>query len=204
MITIKELSGQTGLTENSIRKYLRLFGSFLKPYIKRGVANKLLFDPNCVVIFSEVKRLRDEGKIAREIIASLKTAPSSPSALSCHEPIYQEIRAEQTGQTGQFDADNRNLQILYQKLLDEKEKRIQERDERDMRIVRLEIQNVKLQEAIKLLPDGKKPSQIRKEWSLAKKKAQTAAGIMAEIKRLPFFRFRKRKKHLDKLQELLA
>ena len=56
MLTLKELSGQTRLTENSIRKYLRLFGTFLKPYIKRGAANKLLFDPNCVVIFSEVKR----------------------------------------------------------------------------------------------------------------------------------------------------
>ncbi len=41
------------------------------------------------------------------------------------------------------------MQELYQKLLEEKEKRIQERDERDMRIVRLEIQNVKMQEAMK-------------------------------------------------------
>ena len=204
MQTLKELAGQTGLTENSIRKYLRLFGSFLKPYIKRGVANKLLFDPNCVVIFSEVKRLRDEGKIAREIISSLKTAYSSPNELGFHEPIYQQIRAEQTGQTGQFDAYNRNLQLLYQKLLDEKEKRIQERDERDMRIVRLEIQNVKMQEAMKLLPDGKKPAQIRKEWNLARKKAQVAAGIIADIKRLSFFRFLKRKKHLERLQELLV
>ncbi|MFA7382846.1 MAG: hypothetical protein WC001_05300 [Desulfurivibrionaceae bacterium] len=157
-----------------------------------------------MVIFSEVKRLRDEGKIAREIVASLKTNPSSPSELCFHEPIYQQIRAEQTGQAGQSDAYSRNLQLLYQKLLDEKEKRIQERDERDMRIVRLEIQNIKMQEAMKLLPGGKKPAQIRKEWNLARKNAQVAAGIIADIKRLSFFRFLKRKKHLDRLQELLV
>jgi hypothetical protein len=204
MLTLKELSGQTGLTENSIRKFLRLFGAFLKPYIKRGVSNKLLFDPNCVVIFSEVKRLRDEGKIAKEIIAALKKAPPSSSEPSGHELIYQKIRAEQTDKTGQSDVYKRNLHELYQKLLEEKEKRIQERDERDTRIVRLEIQNVKMQEAMKLLPDGKKPAQIRKEWNLARKKAQAAAGIIADIKRLSFFRFLKRKKHLDKLQELLV
>lgn len=204
MLTLKELSGKTGLTDNSIRKYLRLFGTFLKPYIKRGVANKLLFDPNCVVIFSEVKRLRDEGKIAKEIIAALKKEPSSPNEPGSHELIYQQIRAEQTDQTGQSDAYKRNLQELYQKLLDEKERRIQERDERDMRIVRLEIQNVKMQEAMKLLPDGKKPGQIRKEWNLAREKTQAAAGILADLKRLSFFRFLKRKKHLDRLQELLV
>lgn len=204
MLTLKDLAGQTGLTENSIRKYLRLFGAFLKPYTKRGVANKLLFDPNCMVIFSEVKRLRDEGKIAKEIVASLKKEPSSPKVTGSHELIYQQIRAEQTGQTGQFDAYKGNLHELYQNLLEEKEKRIQERDERDKRIVRLEIQNIKMQEAMKLLPDGKKPGQINKEWNLARKKAQSAAGILADLKRLSFFRFRKRKEHLDKLQELLV
>ena len=88
MLSLKELSDQTGLTDNCIRKYLRFFGAFLKPYIKRGVANKLLFDPNCVVIFSEVKRLRDEGKIAKEIIAAIKKEPSSPNKPGSHELIY--------------------------------------------------------------------------------------------------------------------
>lgn len=103
MLTLKELSGKTSLTDNSIIKYLHLFGTFLKPYIKRGVANKLLFNPNCVVILSEVKRLRDEGKIAKEIITVLKNEPSSPNEPDSHELIYQQIRAEQTDQTGQSD-----------------------------------------------------------------------------------------------------
>ena len=66
MLTLKELSSQTGLTENVIRKHMRLLGSFLRPYIKRGQSNKLLFDPNCAVIFSEIKKLKLEGKTAKE------------------------------------------------------------------------------------------------------------------------------------------
>jgi len=57
MLTIKELSSQTGLTENVIRKHMRLLGSFLRPYIKRGQSNKLLFDPNCVVVSNEIKKV---------------------------------------------------------------------------------------------------------------------------------------------------
>ena len=69
MLTLKELSSQTGLTENVIRKHTRLLGSFLKPYIKRGESNKLLFDPNCVVVFNEIKKLKVKGKTAKEITA---------------------------------------------------------------------------------------------------------------------------------------
>lgn len=69
MLTLKELSSQTGLTENVIRKHMRLLGSILKPYIKRGGSNKLLFDSNCVVVFNEIKKLKVEGKTAKEITA---------------------------------------------------------------------------------------------------------------------------------------
>ena len=195
MITIKDLVSQTGLSENIIRKYIRLFGSFLRPYIKRGKSNTLLFDPNCLVIFKEVKNLKDDGKTAKEIVASLKK-----SGLSAKEISYQKIPSSQTGQTAEF---NQSLQALYQNLLDEKEKRIRDRDQRDLKIIRLEIQNVKHQAALKILPGGKKPHRIRNEWDKNKQKTHAAATIVSELKRLSTFRFRKRKKLLANLAELV-
>lgn len=196
MITIKDLTSQTDLSENVIRKYIRLFGSFLRPYIKRGTANKLLFDPNCIVIFQEVKNLKNDGKTAKEIIASLKKSDTSTPEIS-----YQKLANGQTGQTAEY---NRSLQTLYQNLLAEKEKRIRDRDQRDLKIVRLEIQKVKLQSALKILPGGKAPNRIRNEWDKNKQKAHMASSIVSELKTLSSFRFRKRKKLLANLEELFG
>ncbi len=41
-------------------------------YIKRGESNKLLFDPNCVVVFNEIKKLKVEGKTVKEITSFFK------------------------------------------------------------------------------------------------------------------------------------
>ncbi len=157
MLTLKELSSQTGLTENVIRKHMRLLGSFLKPYIKRGESNKLLFDPNCVVVFNEIKKLKAEGKTAKEITAFFKDVYSAAKDISYHKIS--------PGQTDQTEEPTPQIEELYRMLLAEKDKRIHEIDKRDLKIVRLEIKNVKLQESVKLLPDGKKPAKIRKEKS---------------------------------------
>lgn len=76
-------------------------------------------------------------------------------------------------------------------------------DKRDLRIVRLEIQKVKLQESLELLPGGKKPAILRKEWEQAGLRARAAAETLKEFKRSSWFRFFKRKKLLTRLGELL-
>lgn len=53
-------------------------GSFLEPYIKRGESNKLLFDPNCVVVFNEIKKLKLEGKLQRKSLLFLKKCTRRP------------------------------------------------------------------------------------------------------------------------------
>ena len=198
MLTLQELSSQTGLTENVIRKHIRLLGSFLRPFIKRGKSNKLLFDLNCTVIFSEIKKLKLEGKTAKEITALLTEEYSTAKEIS-----YQKISPDQTDQTGQTEEPSIQLQELYQMLLAEKDKRIQEIDKRDLRIIRLEIENVKLRESIKLLPDGKRPGKIRKEWYQAQKKAKLAANTLGELKNCSCFSFLKRKNLLATLEEIL-
>ena len=198
MLTLKELSGQTGLTENVIRKHMRLLGSFLRPYIKRGQSNKLLIDPNCIVIFNEIKKLKSEGKTAKEITAVLTESYSSDEKIS-----YQKITPDQTDQTGQTEEPSLQVQELYQMLLAEKDKRIHEVDKRDLRIIRLEIENVKLRESIKLLPDGKKPGEIREEWYQSEKKARAAANTLSALKNCSCFSFLKRKNLLSALEEIL-
>jgi DNA-binding transcriptional MerR regulator len=196
MLTLKELANQTGLSENVIRKYLRLLGSFLRPYIKRGQSNKLLFDPNCVVIFSEIKQQKDQGKTAKEITSFLKKGCVPEKEIS-----YQELSVDQAGQT-QDPA--QQIQELYQMLLEEKEKRIRDRDERELKIVRAEMKNVKLRELMKQLPEGKTPFRIRKEWDQAERNAEMAGDIIEELQGLSVLRFMKRKKLLAKLAELLT
>ena len=196
MLTLKDLANQTGLSESVIRKFLRLFGPFLRPYIKRGNANKLLFDSNCAIIFKEVKTLKNEGKTAQEIVSSLKNSDQSSPEIS-----YQKLSSGQTGQTTEY---NRNLQALYQALMAEKEKRIRDRDQRDLKIVRLEIQNIKLQESLKLLPGDKTPLRIRNEWDQDKRKAHAASFIVSELQKVSSFRFRRRKKLLSQLEKLVT
>lgn len=192
MLTIKDLASQTGLSENVIRKFIRLFGSFLRPYIKRGKANKLLFDPNCAIIFKEVKALKDEGKTAKEIVTALMNSDKPSPEIS-----YQKLPSFQTGQTAEY---NRSLQALYQALMAEKEKRIRDRDQRDLKIVRLEIQNIKLMEALKLLPGGKTPQRIRNDWDKNKRNGYAASVMVDELKKVSAVRFRKRKKLLTELE----
>ena len=79
------------------------------------------------------------------------------------------------GQTDQTEEPTPQIEALYRMLLAEKDKRIHEIDKRDLRIVRLEIKNLRLRESMKLLPDGKKPARIRKEWYQARGKAKAVA-----------------------------
>ena len=88
-------------------------------------------------------------------------------------------------------------------LLAEKDRLIREMDKRDLRIVRLEIEKVKLQESIKLLPEGKKPASLRREWNQARIRAKAAANTLQNFKRSSWFRYFKRKKLLAKLEELI-
>jgi hypothetical protein len=123
---------------------------------KRGRSNKLLFDPNCVVIFGEIKKLKSKEKSAKEITSLITEEYSSAKKIS-----YAEMPADQTVQTRE-----QILQIkeLYQMLLAEKDRLIQEMDKRDLRIARLEIVKVKSFEShLKFLPNCRKPAKVTSE-----------------------------------------
>jgi len=195
MLTIKELADQSGLTENVIRKYLRLLGSFLRPYIKRGKANKLLFDPNCVVICQEIKKQKDEGKTSKEITRFFtEECPASTRKIT-----YQKIGSGQTDQTVQ----TQQIQELYQQLLAEKDRRISEVDKRDVRIVRLELKNGKLQESLKQLPSVQKYTRIREELELARENDQAINNILVELKDCPWFHCFKRQRIVRSLADMV-
>ena len=164
----------------------------------------MLFDKQCLDIFKDVKMLRDEGRVAREIIAALIDDPSAKQGKSSHETIYQRIRGEQTSQTGQLELYKRNLEKIYQILMEERKDRLEERKQRDIRIVRLEIDNTKLNENLLKHSAGPRTGQASKELSMAREKNQTALEIITKLRKLSCLSFRKRKKHLDRLQELFG
>ena len=72
MLTLKEISKQTGLSPNFIRLCKTKLNDILNPYIHRGNKNKLLFDESAVMLFDKIRNLKEEGLYISDIVRGFK------------------------------------------------------------------------------------------------------------------------------------
>lgn len=201
MININELSKRTGFSVVFIRKCLDKLGDILAPYTQRGEFNRILFDSNAIVIFDQIKQFKEDGLAIPEIRRKLERDLSTNTETAKSTGVKSEQTDEQSGEGG--DMLNRLLQ-LHQRMNEEKEKRIQERDQAAQVIRELEKQNQHLSLTLKLLPEGKSPEELKAEWEEDQKRRREVAMIVGELKTLGVLQFIKRNRLMKRLEELLA
>lgn len=198
MLTIFELSNQTGLKIGFIRKCLKVLKPILEPYIKRGDNNSLLLDSNGLVIFDQIKQLKEQNLAVPEIKIQLEKAIQSQQ-----NPYTQPVKTPaQTIKTGDnFDNLQNKIYELYEQINTEKEKHLKDITEKNKLIISLEREKNLLESTIKLLPEGKTPEQIKQDYEQEQKRKMEVAMIIGELKNTGFFGFRKRKKLIKNLRD---
>ena len=213
MITINELHSKTGLKITFIRKCVKELNEILEPHIQRGNYNSINFSPNAFVIFDKIKQLKDEGLIITDIKRRLeKELKDDKSGES------KELKVHQTPLNPSKDDKSQAIETLGNQILDlqeqlvrEKEKTFQEREsklkelnEHLRKISELEQRNLILQLTLKLLPEGKDPETIKREWEEDQKKQLERKEILEKLEELEgkWFKAKERKELLAKLKEL--
>lgn len=191
MLTIEELSKHTGLSINFLRKCQNKISDILKPYIKRGNKNKLLFDNNAVVLFNEIRQMKERGLSIPDIKSGLEKSLNS-----------NEIKGSNLSQT-------ENNTELYERII-EIEKRhaadqLEWEKERAEKEKALEI----LKNELKFLPEGKSIKELNNDYFLRQKellkqeKQKTERlRILGDLKNLGIFSYKKKQNLLNELERL--
>ena len=219
MLTIEELESRTGLKITFIRKCMKVLKQFIHPYIKRGDYNSVLFTSNAVIIFDKIKQYKEEGLSLPEIRTRLEKDMEGIKVTK--DTQTEESNLDQTPLKVYESAQTQNPNLLDKTLLDkfldlqqqlahEKEKAYQEREEKlkeriesNKKIAELEKKTQLLESALKLLPEGKEPETIKKEWEEQQKGKWDVSKILGELKSINFYNPFKRKKLIEKLETIV-
>ena len=197
MNKLEDIAKLTGLKEAFLRRCIGRYQKAFEPHIKRGDKNSLLFDDNAVVLFDKIKQLKEKGlnlnEIDKEInMINSKTNKHSETEHPNIDNTLLKIIEEKVVKHNK-DKDDRVIE-LYDKLLEEREKRLTEKEE--------VIDNLKKQ--ILLLTDGKTIEEVKEEENKKRQRANRQAEIITELDMYDgkLFAKSRRKALLDELREL--
>jgi len=214
MLTLKEVSKKTGLSQNFIRLCKTKLGDILKPYIYRGDKNKLLFDDSSVMVFDKIRKLKDEGLSISDIVRGFKQE-FTVSLLNANKDKLNLMQAENL-----YDAEEPNtsvdsllknmihgriqaLEADKTKLELEKKEIIQKFRDQDKRIKELERANQEMKTQLKTLPYGRTPEQIRGDYDSQQQLKKEKMRLLIELKNAGCFSFFKRRRIIKELIEYI-
>jgi DNA-binding transcriptional MerR regulator len=133
--SIKDIEAHTGLSPAYIEKCINRLSPFLAPHCRGGDKDSRLFDSNALVIFNQIKRMKEEGLSLKDIYKHLEetmgTGTTDPSAL-----------AEATVKTGQAHIRDM-VQLMerhHEEMRQEVEKRLRLQSDKDQVIRKLETE----------------------------------------------------------------
>jgi DNA-binding transcriptional MerR regulator len=197
---LKDVVNHTGLKADYVNKCLKHLKLIISPHASRGKDNCWIFTSSGVVIFDQIKQLKDRGFTLPEIEKQLLDSINQTK----NQQIVESKQTKTTIYTAETNQEIINLMREHQhEIKEETEKRIRIQTELTETIRGLEKENQSLSGALKLLPEGKTPEQIKEEWELEQKRKLEVAKVMGELKTIGVLRFLKKKKLIKKLEELL-
>ena len=123
MLTIKELSHQTGLTVAFIRKCLHLLTDIFQNHLQFGQHNTSLIDQNGVAIFREIQLLKEQNKTIPEIRAYLEQHPFPAIQTQSLLPMQREKRDQ-----GKQEYMEEHSQEYIEKVFELQQARLDDRD----------------------------------------------------------------------------
>ena len=210
MLTIDDISKQTGLKYSFLIKCLNR-SEHLKPILKlhvsRGANNSWLFKSGAYAIFGRIKDLKEQGMNLPEIAKNLESdlKHNVKSIQTDHSNVSKPEAKPDKPKAGQGSEPNLLQKIfdLQGKLNQEIKNRLEDQKQSAKAILDLSNDNAGLSTGLKLLTDGKTPEEVQVERAEARKQEKERMKIVADLKNSGFLRFRKRKKLLEKLDELI-
>lgn len=158
LFSIKGIAAHTGLTPAYIAKCIEKLSPFLNPHCRRGDKNSRLFTSTGLVIFDQVKQMKERGLSLPEIYKQLENTMGSvkPDTAVNIETDVNTIETP-TGEVIQLLKDHQR------ELKEEMEKRLRLQAEKDEIIRELTRENEAMAGAVKLLTDGRDPEEVRRE-----------------------------------------
>jgi len=210
MLTIKELSHQTGLTPAFIRKCLHQLSDLFQNSLQYGQHNTTLIDNNGVAMFREIQLLKEQNKTVPEIRAYLEQNPYPAIQTNTLLPMQRE-KQEQWKQ----DHPDMPVQEYIDKIfelqaarLDDKDTYIRELQDREQQIQDLIRKNDALEGQMKMLPGGKSPAEVRQEYDAQIQATRDAEQRYQDLQRETDFQQREQQReqeyHRREQQRLLA
>jgi len=179
MYRLADVEKSTGLNLNFIRKCIKKVGA-LTPYIKRGTNNSIIFEQDALVIFDQIKQLKETNLSIDLINEKLQKSIQSDT----ETPAKQDAKPIQTkGQTAL------EPYVFLEKL-----------EAKHQRILELEQQL----HGIKLLTGGKTEEQLQSEKTEKEQAKLQIAEKLTAIEGLEgrLFMWNKRKSLLKEVKEL--
>ncbi|MEK7432844.1 MAG: hypothetical protein AABZ74_06915 [Cyanobacteriota bacterium] len=137
----------TGFSYDYIRKIIKELQPILSPYMQRGDNNSILFDSNAIVIFDQVKQLKQGGLNIKSIKEKLMSKPLTEPHKVYPTPIQTSIKTD----------------VIETLLSDLKEAHRRTLDAKDQTILNLDKRINSLESQILLITDGRTPEQVRAE-----------------------------------------
>ena len=214
MLTLNEISKQTGLRPNFIRLCKTKLGDILNPYIYRGDKNKLLFDESAVMLFDKIRSLKDGGLSISDIVRGFKHE-FTVSLLNANK---EKLNIKQTENLYNTDEPNTTVDTLLKNMIHgriqaletdktklelEKNDTIKKMDEREKRIKELERMNLEMKTELKSLPYGRTPEQIRGDYEMYQQQKKEKMRLLIELKNSGCFSVFKRRKIIKDLIEII-
>ena len=214
MLTLHEVSKKTGLSHNFIRLSKTKLGDILAPYIYRGDKNKLLFDESVIFLFDKIKSLKDEGLSLADIVhgfkheftAAMQNANKDKTDQNPKNGLIPDNETDPHNDALLKNMINGRIQTLEAdktKLELERNEVMQKFGDQDRRIKDLEKTNLEMKTALKSLPFGRSPEEIRNDYDMQNQVKKEKMRLLIELKNTGTFSFLKKRKIINELLEYL-
>ena len=202
LYTLKDIQQQTGLKERFLRRCMDGLKDILAPHITRGENNALLFNESALVVFDQVKQLKEDDLTIPEIRKRLGYRYAGKHDDEVEETSGQGL-VEISDKVVKGD-DEISISKFYERLLDEKEKTHQAELEARGYRVQLETKQAQidaLQSKLQLLTDGRDPEEVKRS---EEEKRRQKVEILNRLEELEgrWFKGGERKELIKKLREL--
>ena len=198
MFTLDYIAKDMGFTIPFVRKCLKQMDAIFKNCYKKGEFNRIYLNQNGYVIFDQIKQLRATGLKIEAIKTHLENQLKHDQT-----PSFTDINTEQTA----VNQIRHDLNIIN-KLFEEKEARLKEKEESQERIRELKQLADNLQGQLLYLTDGRTPEECKRAWQQEQVEKTRITAIFKELEELDGIfsnlKYMKRKKLYKELQGLMS
>ena len=197
MYTIQDLSSETGLTVSFIRRCLKAFARLFEPHLKRGNFNQILLDVEGYVLFDKIKQLKQRELSLPEIQHYLEQEFPEKFSQFSSESSQQAGPSQTLTNPDQTHGYLEKIFELQQDRLNDRDRYLQDLQEKDARIHDLQRKVDALEGQMKGLPSGKTPADVMQDYETQRHATRDAEHRYTDLKRETEFRQREQQREQD-------